>query len=262
MRLLTADDIPAACALSDAAGWNQTPDDWRRMIEIEPLGCFGIVQDDQLVATSTLLTYGREVAWIGMVLTHADYQRRGYARRLVTAALELACVREIRCVKLDATRQGAPLYSSLGFEDEQPISRWRREAAPIPSAEPVPTGMIPRGEDRNAFGVDRWKYLATLGEAAVIGNAYACHRPGSKAHYFGPCVARDTASVHRLVSATLACDPEATWYWDLLPANPAAVAVATDFGFEPIRHLTRMVRGEPIRGNDSMVFAIAGFEAG
>src|SRR5688500_14068717 len=81
MRFLTVDDIPAACALSDAAGWNQTPEDWRRIIELEPFGSFGVVVDESLVATTTVLTYGSDMAWIGMVLTHAEYRRRGYARQ-------------------------------------------------------------------------------------------------------------------------------------------------------------------------------------
>jgi ribosomal protein S18 acetylase RimI-like enzyme len=40
----------------------------------------------------------------------------GYARQLVTAALELAGARNIRCAKLDATDDGKPLYERLGFE--------------------------------------------------------------------------------------------------------------------------------------------------
>ena len=262
MRFLTLEDIPAACELSDAAGWNQTPDDWRRIIELEPFGCFGVAVDGRLVATTTVLTYGSDMAWVGMVLTHADYRREGHARQLVTAALELTGARNIRCAKLDATNEGRPLYTSLGFEDEQPVERWRRAAGPVPSHEPVAGGEIPRNADRIAFAVDRWKFIQTLDEPVVYDNSYALHRPGAKAHYLGPCVARNTASAYRLIAATLAQNPESAWFWDLLPSNPAAVALARDFGFEPARRLTRMVRGEPIRGEDSMVFAIAGFEAG
>jgi GNAT superfamily N-acetyltransferase len=262
MRFLTTDDIPAACALSEEAGWNQTSEDWRRLIDLEPLGCFGIVEDERLVATTTLLTYGSDMAWVGMVLTHPDYRRRGYSRRLVTAALELAGARNIRCSKLDATDQGKPLYASLGFEVEQPVERWRRLPRPIAPPEPVPAGTIPQREDRIAFAVDRRKFIDTLGEPLVHENAYALHRKGRLAQYFGPCVARNTATAFRLIGAALATDPEATWFWDLLPSNPAAVALARDFGFEPVRRLTRMVRGEPIRGEDSMVYAIGGFEAG
>jgi hypothetical protein len=56
--------------------------------------------------------------------------------------------------------------------------------------------------------------------------------------------------------------PAEKWFWDLLPANKAAVALAEDFDFAPVRRLVRMVRGERLRGDDRMVYAIAGFEFG
>ena len=261
MRLLTSADVPGACELSQAAGWNQTAADWERLIALEPFGCFGIEADGRLVATTTLLTFGRDIAWIGMVLTHADYQRRGYARRLVTAALELALCRGVAAVKLDATDQGRPLYASLGFQDEQPIERWCRPPGPLVS-KPVATGSLPLRSDRLAFGADRSRFLATLGSPLVIDDAYVLQRPGSRARYLGPCVARNTATAFALINAALSVAPDEMWFWDLLPSNPSAVALARDFAFERVRRLVRMVRGEPIRGEDTMVYAIAGFEAG
>jgi hypothetical protein len=232
------------------------------MIELEPFGCFGIVEDEGLVATTTLLTYGFELAWVGMVLTHPEYRRRGHARQLVTAALELAGARNIGCVKLDATDQGRPLYTSLGFEDEEPVERWHRPVSPIGLGDPASTGQIPLSEDLHAFGVDRSRFLKTLGAACIVNDAYAWDRPGSKAWYLGPCVARNVASARHVVVATLTRHPESAWFWDLLPSNTDAVALAREFGFEPVRRLTRMVKGTSVRGANEIVFAIAGFEAG
>lgn len=261
-RLLTTDDIPALCQLSGAAAWNQTPADWERMIRLEPNGCFCIEQDDRVVATTTLLTYGRDLGWVGMVLTHAEYQRRGYARLLVTAALELAIVRGIRCVKLDATEQGRPLYHSLGFEDEQPIQRWtgrpQVEASGAAEYGPSPLFHI----DLAAFGADRSKFLNTLGRPMIAGGAFAMHRDGALAHHLGPCVARDSESAGRVIRGVLATRPDEPWLWDLLPSNEPARLLAEQLGFQPSRHLMRMVRGPSLRGAERMMFAIAGFEAG
>ena len=33
-------DVDAAFALSAAEGWNQSADDWRRLLRLEPDGCF------------------------------------------------------------------------------------------------------------------------------------------------------------------------------------------------------------------------------
>src|ERR1700686_5077863 len=107
---LSEDVLPDLLALSTGAGWNQTPNDWMALLMNSPEGCLGIACDGRVVGTTTLACYETRLAWIGMVLTHPDYQRRGFARMLVSRAVELAHEREVRTVKLDATPQGRPLY--------------------------------------------------------------------------------------------------------------------------------------------------------
>jgi GNAT superfamily N-acetyltransferase len=261
VRLLTAADIPSLCELSGAAGWNQTPADWERMIALEPLGCFGVEQDDRIVATTTLLTYGRDLAWLGMVLTHSEYQRRGYARQLVTAALELAGAREVRSVKLDATDHGRPLYASLGFQDEQPIERWLRNPAPLTHA-PASSGPIPFELDRRGAGANRSAFLEKLGPALVAEDAFLQHRPGARANHLGPCVSISPREASHLIRAAISSNPNAPWIWDLFPAHEHAPIIAGELGFTPARKLTRMYRGDNVRGDESIVYATAGFEAG
>ena len=53
-RNLEINDLPAALELSTLAGWNQTADDWRLLLELAPSGCFGIEVDGRVVATATL----------------------------------------------------------------------------------------------------------------------------------------------------------------------------------------------------------------
>src|SRR5437762_3624981 len=39
LRNLNNNDLPAAMELSTLAGWNQTADDWRMLLELAPDGC-------------------------------------------------------------------------------------------------------------------------------------------------------------------------------------------------------------------------------
>jgi hypothetical protein len=92
-------------------------------------------------------------------------------------------------------------------------------------------------------------------------------RPGSTADYFGPCVVTSVEAARRMVEWFLASHPGRPVYWDVLPDNTAAAALATEFGFETRRRLTRMGRrmkpgAAPIDTDTSLVFAIAGFEFG
>ena len=40
LRLMTPGDIELGMRLKGQAGWNQTPADWQRFLELEPNGCF------------------------------------------------------------------------------------------------------------------------------------------------------------------------------------------------------------------------------
>ena len=70
IREMTAADVPAAMRLKEAAGWNQTAEDWRNLLAIEPRGCW-IEEIDEAGArtvpgSTTLVCYGRDLGWIGI----------------------------------------------------------------------------------------------------------------------------------------------------------------------------------------------------
>jgi GNAT superfamily N-acetyltransferase len=250
------DDLPAAVELSTEAGWNQTIDDWRMLIERDPEACFGIDLEGQLAATTTLVSYGTELGWIGMVLTRERFQRRGCARLLLEHTIGLANARGVQTLKLDATEFGVPLYSSLGFAEEQPVERWRCERPPMP-------GAVPEQLDREAFGADRSDLLHSLigrGHLTTCDGAYAIARPGRVARYLGPCVASNRAAAQKVIE--MAIQRGGVWFWDLLSRNSAAVEIAGELGFVPVRRLLRMSRGKELRARKERIFALGGFELG
>ncbi len=164
LRKLTTADISGALALSTEAGWNQTADDWRMLIELSPQGCIAIEVEGEVVSTATLTCYGTKLAWIGMVLTRIKYRGRGFAMRLLKECLGLADELGIESVKLDATNLGQPLYEKLGFRAEQPVERWWRAGREdaMPPSVPPPSSNDWQSADQNAFGVDRSALLAML----------------------------------------------------------------------------------------------------
>lgn len=267
LRLLYPADLEGALELSRLANWNQTIDDWKMLLRLGPQGCFAIELDGQIVATTTLLSYGKRLAWIGMVLTRPECRRRGFAKRLMQAALERASDLKIESIKLDATVDGQPLYEKLGFKTEQVIERWLRDGqstvAPAQSAlriAPPPLEM-----DREAFGAGRARVLQELASRNPpdsTGEAYNFSRDGARCRYLGPCVARDQKSARAVIAHTLQASPQSSWYWDLLTTNQNAIDLAKEFGFAPQRRLERMVLGDSFTKNDQMVYAIAGFELG
>jgi len=264
--------LPDLLELSRHAGWNQTAEDWERLLTLAPEGCIGVEADGRIVSTTTAIRYGRELAWIGMVLTLPDYRGRGFARSLFSQTLELLRYRGVAWIKLDATDEGRPIYAGFGFAEERPVERWRR--APAPVEVESPDGIYPFIHDpvldRRGFGANRaalLRNLAAIESACLPTSAYAMGRPGANAAYFGPCIARSFDSARVLLEWFLHRHAEEEVFWDLFPNNKPAVELARRYGFEPVRRLMRMglpanPDALPFVANDSAVYGIAGFELG
>jgi predicted N-acetyltransferase YhbS len=169
IRLLAERDVAEAMRLKEGAGWNQTEEDWRRLLRLGPRRCFAATADGRVVATITTTAYGRTLAWVGMVLVDPLFRRKGIATALVRAALDSLESEGVEAVKLDATPEGAPVYESLGFEAELRIERWTGTASGNTSEDSL-SGVAAPSQlfedfiefDRRAFGADRSELLQAL----------------------------------------------------------------------------------------------------
>ncbi len=267
LRKLTLLDLPAAIELSRGAGWNQTSEDWETLIELAPETCLGIETAGRLVSTATLVCYGKQLAWIGMVLTSVSHRGHGYAKQLLTETLRLADELGISSVKLDATDQGQPLYEKLGFRGEQVVERWEGRG-PFPDCSEAVSNRLTDvhlQNDRYAFGADRSALLHRLSKPQAIFSgetAFLLTRPGRTDTYLGPCVAGSITEARQLFQAALASNKGTYFYWDILPSNSQAVSLARELEFTPKRKLLRMVRGKDLRSEEAHVYGLAGFEFG
>ena len=259
--------------LKEAAGWNQTENDWRRLLTLAPDTCFGMDCEGTLAATMTAICYGKDLAWIGMVLTAPEFRNRGFARMLMAHTLHHLRDRGIPLVKLDATEMGAGIYADFGFQFECPVERWRRpaNASPIPGTNCSEHALqISAIASCDAFAVSRAPLLAALlasGGASLNGLGFALWRHGSFASQFGPCVAADLDSAERLLCCGLHANSGLPLIWDLVPQNTAAVQLAAQYAFQPVRRLSRMAcalrpGAAPVRPAMDSIFALAGFEYG
>ncbi len=271
IRLMQSEDIPALMRLKEAAGWNQTEQDWANLLALEPAGCWVDDRDGVVAASTTAVCYGRDLAWIGMVLTLPEYRSRGLARGLMEHCLRWLEARDVRQVKLDATDMGRPMYEKLGFREERIIERWAAKSSPgsAPAVAPLPVDVVAE-YDRECFGVDRSRLIRRLvtsfpGQGAWDeGRGFILGRPGTTAYFLGPCAAASGAGAHRLILALMQRRPETSFLWDLFPDVPGALDLARELGFERRRQLARMAlrQGDSPSGRPERVFGAAGFEYG
>ncbi|MCX8036253.1 MAG: GNAT family N-acetyltransferase [Candidatus Sumerlaeia bacterium] len=277
IRTMTADDIPLGLQLCRFAGWNQLEADWRRLLALEPDGLF-VAEDAGIpCGTSSTTCYGKRTAWIGMVLMHPDFRKRGIGTALLVRCIEHLRARQIESIKLDATDLGRPVYLKLDFHDERPIWRYRgQKPAPSPprcNVRPIASGDWPSiaALDRLAFDADRialLKLLAADGDTAIIEaqgivRAFGFARRGYHASFLGPVVASDDDAARAVIETLLAGLPNGEVFWDILPDNTACVAIAESLGFTVARRLMRMYLGDKVNPGDvGLVYGAAGFEVG
>ncbi|MCE9659926.1 MAG: GNAT family N-acetyltransferase [Burkholderiales bacterium] len=286
LQALGERDVDAGLALSDAAGWNQTGDDWALFVRHgHAIG----LRDEQgrWVATAAALPYGSERGWISMVLVADAWRHRGLASRLMDA-----CVAHLRAggivPVLDATPAGAEVYRRIGFVPGFEIDRWERRAL-HPAREPHSAGAVrPAGAgdrdavlafDRASTGLDRGflldDFLARPETRIWLGNdgrGFVVARAGRRATQIGPLVAGDTGQAIALLeaaidasagSAPLARPGERTIFLDLPRARREVAAWLERQGFVRQRPFVRMALAatEPPRLGAAM-FVLAGPEFG
>lgn len=271
-------DVSSAKELSDAAGWNQIETDWQRIISVQPDGCLGAWIGSRLVGTTTFVTYGSTLAWVGMVLVDPACRGRGIGTRLFKAAIDALRKRQIPIVGLDATDLGRPLYEKEGFNEVASIERWtgslQQSAADRGRTEQVQSrhaDAIVRF-DRRLAGVDRGLLIRQLiseeGEGVVARGGdgtlqgYVLVRPGRHSWQVGPLVADQEDTAMRLLDGAA----------HLLDGRDVVLDAVKGFGFStlleergltPSRRLARMTAPRPnhLLTNNSLI-AAAGFEWG
>jgi len=273
ITLMTERHLAAADELRRLAGWNQTAEDWRALLSLEPDGCFVAVDTGGVIGTVTTTTYGGELAWIGMMLVHPEHRRRGVGTRLMQTTLDyLKKSRGINCVRLDATPAGRPVYDKLGFVAEWTFTRHLVRSVsgrPSKGTRELAKGDWPAIErfDSTVFGVSRTRVLQAVTQASrsalvwpnqgpVLG--YGVLRPGSQSDYLGPLVCVTPAALCPLVGALLRAANGRSVFWDIADENTPVIEVAKDFGFKPVRPLTRMRLGsDAVRTNLAAQIAMA-----
>lgn len=266
---LGIDDVAGGLALSDAAGWNQTGDDWRVFLgRGHVVGCRD--GEGRLVATAAALPYDAAAGWVSMVLVDAGWRHRGMATSLMRRCID-TLRRSGRVAVLDATPAGAPVYRRLGFVAGFAFDRWQGGGEGTAAASAASEGEADAiaASDAGAGGVDRGflirDFLARPGSTLVrgaAGNGFALARTGRRATQIGPVVAASDAEALALAAAALAATAGAVFID--VPRRCAALAADLERrGFTRQRAFTRMALGGGLLlAARDHVFALAGPEFG
>jgi GNAT superfamily N-acetyltransferase len=272
---MAEEDIPAGMRLCRAAGWNQSENDWRVFLHSPGSGAFLAQKEGRVVGTVAFMRYD-SLAWIAMMLVDTQERGAGIGAQLMEQAL--SALSDSRCVGLDATPLGEPLYRRYSFVNEYGMVRVKSaiEAARFE----MPTGRARRMtledlsdvllRDREVFGADRGQLLAALfhrapecawivKDTAVSG--YCFGRPGRLYHQLGPVVAEDRATACDLVAHCFSQLDGELFAIDAPRLDGEWIAWLESVGFAEERPFVRMFRnGHKHPGVPDRQYAITGPE--
>ncbi|NEC64258.1 GNAT family N-acetyltransferase [Streptomyces sp. SID9727] len=216
IRRLTRDDLVACADLSEDRGWPRDEERWTLLLAAGT--GYGIDDPDSkgLMASCVVLSYGPEMAAVGMLLVAGRHARRGVGRYLMQRVIESAGDTPL---SLHATASGRPLYEKLGFA---PLGRTIRLSGALRPPEALGTSeTVIRSVsahdlravvrlDSLVFGLDRTHLLTRLptfadhlrvAEEDGELTGFAALSPSGANHAVGPLIAKDTSTAKRLVAS-------------------------------------------------------------
>lgn len=212
---------------------------------------YGIRDDTgRIVASTMILPYPPRLGWIGMILVHVRFRKRGYATRLLHHAVSLLGKRGL-IPMLDATPVGQHVYRKLGFTPLSFIQRWRGGGTGYGVEAKAPFMELANAlaMDEAAFGASRQDLLCdlvyrpwTLTLQAAGGRGHLFSRVGRTATQIGPVLA-ETESVAVELCAKALDGIEGNVILDVPVREVALTEMLAERGFSIERHFARMGLG-------------------
>jgi len=273
-------DVGDSLLLSNAEGWNQTENDWKRLAKNPQNICRVAEQDNRIVGTATAINYANDVAWIGMVLVDKALRGKGISKMLLTDLINK--LGSCRSVKLDATPAGQPVYEKYGFKDEYIIYRMTN-LSPEGSGSredtdgPQPVRLTDVSDiaslDHSVFGAERFYLLNSLlnefpAKAWMVKQdgritGYALGRQGVRYHQIGPVFADEFVVARSLIAKALSDLQGQPVVVDIPADKEELIGWLNAKGFVSQRHFVRMyMRVNPFPGRPENQYLICGPEFG
>jgi len=111
---MSSADFDFAVQATEGMGWGLGKSDFEFMLELEPEGCFVLLEGSEKIGLATTVSFGR-TAWFGNLIVNEERRRRGAGSSLVNHALEYLRSIGVETVGLYAYMERISFYQRLGF---------------------------------------------------------------------------------------------------------------------------------------------------
>jgi len=269
-------DVERAMELKDSVGWNQVEWDWKTFLNLNPELCYVATVGDEVVGTTTAISFAGKVAWIGMVIVDEGHRGKGIGKLLMNRAIH--DLDDHDTIKLDATAMGLPVYEKLGFRAERTFYRMickDGNLQQIHGGETLTAGPcfeLLAAWDRKVLGYDRSLLLRSLVDkygslsGVVLSgeevSGYLLGRAGSNFTQLGPLVASTVDNARRVTEGVLSSGLQGAIVVDVNSDKTGFIEWLRQLGFSKQREFVRMYLGDETSVKEELQYLIAGPEFG
>ena len=258
--LFGEDDIEGFLALADAEGWICGRWEFEFLFRAFPRGCLVARDDGAPVGYVTAVKYGAS-GWVGNLLVRKECRGRGIGTALMKKALAALDEAGTGTVWLTASRDGKPIYESLGFTAVDVVNRWIGEGhCGTPPSREAPLRDAILAIDCAGWG-DRRDLLIDVvaGRGAVRGarDAFLVSQPCADGVQLGPWGGADRDALLLLDDALTGAGRGTRVFLDAPIRNTAQTSLLLRMGFAIRGSTVLMCRGETPTYAPERVFALA-----
>jgi GNAT superfamily N-acetyltransferase len=190
VKTMVPEDFEFAVQITDQMNWNLTAADFEFMIELEPNGCFVLLEDSERIGLATTVNFGT-VAWFGNLIVNESHRKKGAGSLLVKHSVKYLTNQRAKTIGLYAYIDRIPFYKNLGFECDSEFTVLEGKASSLPLKSAVRKAKKQDLQeiiefDRSCFGASRKKLL----EPIILDPDNLCYTSNEKGQITGYAVAK------------------------------------------------------------------------
>jgi GNAT superfamily N-acetyltransferase len=258
--LFRHDDIDGFLAFAAEEGWICGRWEFDFLLPSFPQGCLVAKEAEFPIGYVTSIKYG-ESGWVGNLLVRKECRGKGIGTALMKQALAALSEAGTETAWLTASREGKPIYESLGFTAVDVVNRWVGEGigGKVPIREALSRAEI-LAIDQAGWGDRRDALIDVVrGRGQVWGSrdAFLVSQPCADGIQLGPWGGMDRGALLLLDDALIAAGRGTRVFLDAPIRNTGQTSLLLGMGFSIRGSTVLMCRGEAPAYEPERVFALA-----
>jgi len=275
IRPMEISDIDFAQEMTSGEGWNNPPEDLKRLLALNPDGCFMACRGIDPIGMIFSIVYD-DFAFLGDLIIKPGFRGRGIGTILLKHLISHLQNKGIRAIELDGVFEALPLYRRLGFKDKYLSLRLKRLPDPVNADNAIIGQSCKLTEilnfDKECTGLMRSTLIRRMFEdypGCIVNkndenriDCYGIVKPRTNdTSAIGPLVSLSPDAAATVLDTIIAHNNHKVLLAGIPEINPTTIDMFLSRGFVHIQPSLRMYLGQK-RNYEEYVYAITSADMG